>query len=76
MMWSLINYSKTMHTTHLSEMTDDSSISLTWFMSFSCDSILSSILQYTIISNYTKSEINFIFKKGVGITMKSKQIST
>ena len=29
MMCILINYYKTMHTTHLSEMTDDASISLT-----------------------------------------------
>ena len=56
-----INYYKTMYTTHLSEMTDDTSISLTYnyydlHMRFICDNNLNSILQYTIKSKETRSK--------------------
>ena len=38
-----------MHTTYLSEMMDDGSISLhMWFMGASCDNNLNNILQYII----------------------------
>ena len=47
-----------MHTTHLSEITDDASISLTCALC-SCDTNLSTILQYTIKSKETSSKDKF-----------------
>ena len=63
----------TLHTTHLSEMMHFFHM---WFLGFSCYNNLSSILQYTTRSKETRSKINFEFKKGVGIAIKSKETSS
>ena len=65
MMHILINYYKTVHTTPISEMTDNATIFLTCVLwTLVVITSLSNLLQYTIQNKETKSKKQILYLKG------------